>query len=194
MTHTYRDPEARGQRPLAGLLLTLLVIPLLILPAVVRGGFSSGDALILAVVTILGLLVAGAVYRNQSFGVCSEIRLDDDGTCELETKRRVLRLHVHEIYAVRYHPETDESSESYEIRCKDGKLHVERTMTDFLDFVRRLKMLNPGVDLIRFPADAGFALERTDRAGIDVGRFIRSAFFPAVVVLLLIWVAVQNGH
>jgi hypothetical protein len=54
-------------------------------------------------------------YRRLVYGTCGEIRLGDDGTCELETKRTVIRLHVNDLRCVRYSPETDEQIESYTI-------------------------------------------------------------------------------
>src|SRR6266498_2532198 len=68
------------------------------------------------------------VYRHHHYGTCSEIRLSDEGICELETKRRV-------------------------IRQQGGKLAVNEEMTAFADFLSRLKALNPAVDLTSFPAD-----------------------------------------
>ena len=132
-------------------------------------------------------------YRRQVYGICGEIRLGDDGTCELETKRRVIRLHVNEIHSVRYWRETDEQSESYTIHSTSGKLDVEKEMTGFADFLTRLKTLNPAVDLASFPTGAwpGLGQPATSR-GTLVRHFIRSALFPLIVISLLVYLASQT--
>lgn len=133
-------------------------------------------------------------YRRQVYGICGEIRLGDDGTCELEAKRRVIRLHVHDLRSVRYSPETDEDSESYTIHYRSGKLHVGPRMTGFADFLTRLKTLNPAVDLASFPAGAwpGLGQPATKERDTLVRRFMRGALFPLIVISLLTILASQT--
>jgi hypothetical protein len=132
-------------------------------------------------------------YRKQAYGTCGEIRLGDDGTCELETKRRVIRLHVNDLRSVRYRRKTDEQSESYTIHYRGGKLDVGPRMTGFADFLTRIKTLNPAVDLASFPAGAwpGLGQPATTR-GTLVRRFMRSALFPLIVISLLVYLASQT--
>ena len=133
-------------------------------------------------------------YRQQAYGRCGEIRLGDDGTCELETPRRVIRLHVNELRSVRYSRETDDQSESYTIHYRSGKLDVGKEMTGFADFLTRLKTLNPAVDLASFPADAwpGLGQPATRERGPLVRRFMASALFPLIVISLLVYLASQT--
>ncbi len=134
------------------------------------------------------------VYRHHHYGTCSEIRLSDEGICELETKRRVIRLHVNEIRSVRFSPESGESCKSYTIRHQGGKLAVNEEMTAFADFLSRLKALNPAVDLTSFPADTwpGLGGPTPERSG-PVRRFLTSALFPLIVIALpLVYLASQT--
>jgi hypothetical protein len=132
-------------------------------------------------------------YRRLDYGSCGEIRLGDDGTCELETKRRVIRLHVHDLRSVRYQRETDEQRESYTIHYPGGKLHVGKQMIGFADFLTRVKTLNPAVDLNSFPADTwpGAGQSMTEERGTLVGRLMRSTLFPLIVISLLVYLASQ---
>jgi hypothetical protein len=132
LIHTYRDTEfvrARFVGPLyVGSLLLVVSIPFL---AMLASGslFTTGNPQFLAV--LIGILFFTSltslfIYRHHTYGRCCEIRLGDDGTCDLETKRRVIRLHVNEILSVQYRPETDEGSEYYNIHYRGGKLQVTR--------------------------------------------------------------------
>jgi hypothetical protein len=120
---------------------------------------------------------------------CREIRLGDDGTCELET-RRVTRLHVGEIRSVRYTRDPESKREDYTIKYRDGSLQVGEEMTGFADFLTRLRALNPALDLSSFPPSwptpvAPRPVEKPD----PVNRFFRSALFPLIVVILLVYLA-----
>jgi hypothetical protein len=132
-------------------------------------------------------------YRHEYYGTCSEIRLSDDGTCELETKRQIIRLHVNEIRSVEFSPEDDENCESYIICYQGGKLDVSKEMTAFADFLTRLKALNPAVDLTSFPADTwpGLGGPAPERSG-PVRRFVTSAVFPLIVIAFLVYIAIQT--
>jgi hypothetical protein len=137
------------------------------------------------------LVLVYIVHRAQQYRGCSEIRLSDDGTCELDTPRRSIRVHVSEIRSVRYSPETDDSSESYSIRYRDGSLHVAKGMTGFADFLIRLKALNPALDLSSFPSAWPTLKERTPEKLGSVNR-LRGALFPLIVVILIVYLASQT--
>lgn len=199
MIHTYRDTEFIrvrfvGPRYVSPL---LLVVSIPFLAMLASGSlFTTGDAEFLAV--LIGILFFTSltslfIYRHHTYGLCCEIRLGDDGTCDLETKRRVIRLHVNEILSVQYRPETDEGSEYYNIHYRDGKLHITKEMSGFSDFLTRLKTLNPAVDLSSFPASA-----RSDSGTpaseppLRPDRFLQSALFPLLVIAALAWLASQT--
>jgi hypothetical protein len=133
-------------------------------------------------------------YRHDQYGICGEIRLSEDGTCELETNRAVIRLHVNEVSSVRYRRETDEQNESYTIHYRSGKLGVSKQMTSFADFLTRLKTLNPAVDLSSFPAGAwpGLGQPATEKRGTLVRRYTGGALFPLIVISLLVYLASQT--
>src|SRR6266511_2649446 len=97
--------------------------------------------------------------------MCGEIRLSDDGRCELETKRQVIRLHVNQIRSVKYWRDDESDRESYTIRYQGGKLKVSDGMTLFPDFLARLQRLNPALDVTTFPADAWPELRTPAAAG-----------------------------
>jgi hypothetical protein len=116
MIHTYRDPDVLSFR--LWHLSFFLFVPIFLFAPLALGWvpFTKGAVLFAALGGIPFLLAPYFFYRSQYYGRCSEIRLSDDGTCELETKRRVIRLHVNQIRSVQFSPEGDESRESYTIR------------------------------------------------------------------------------
>ena len=120
------------------------------------------------------------------------IRLSDDGTCELETKRRVVCLHANEIRSVAY--SASDAGESYKIHYQGGYLPVTTAMTGFPDFLARLKTLNPAVDLTSFPPDAwpGLGAPATDQRGTSVSRRIGGALFSVGAVVALVWLAIET--
>jgi hypothetical protein len=193
MIHTYHEPatpEGGGRRFLSSGFFLLLVIAAVVFAAASTLGSASWDdveglgslAVFFAVLCVLGLL-------HERYRWCREIRLSDDGVCELETKRRVIRLHVSEIRYVEYGRADESDRESYTIRYRGGKVHVSDRMTGFSDFLARLKMLNAGVKLTGFPTDAWPGLEM---AATSAGRRVRAAVFPLIVTSLLIYLASQT--
>jgi hypothetical protein len=126
--------------------------------------------------------------RKYRYDRCSEIRLGDDGTCELETRRQVIRLHVNEIRSVLYWPESDETGEHYTLYYQGGELQLNKGMEGFNDFLRRLKRLNPAVDpsSSSFPYGARSAFRRqlTDRSST---QFHESWLFALLVGCLLVY-------
>ena len=191
MIHTYREPnpvESAGRR-FSGFFLLLIIVALLFAASSALGSAGWDDveglgslAVFFAVVCVFGLL-------HERYRWCREIRLSDDGMCELETKRRVIRLHVNQIRSVDYSRDSESDRESYTIRYQGGKVHVSERMTGFSAFLASLKMLNPGVRLIGFPVEAWPGLEI---AATSTGRRIRAAVFPLIVVSLLIYLASQT--
>ncbi len=107
--------------------LTLAVMaPLLILATLgsIFISFGRNDAIVIALLIGFTSVFGYAWYRHEHYRTCSEIRLSDDGTCELETKRRLIGLHVNEIRSVQLSPESDDRDESYSVRYQGGKLAV----------------------------------------------------------------------
>jgi hypothetical protein len=194
--HTYRDPKVLRNR-LFGPSSLAFVVAGVILLVPVDFRWSPPDAIPFLVFLGLVLVVGVANYRREQYSDCGEIRLDDDGTCEFETKGRVTRIHVHEIKAVRYWRDYESENEQYTIVYQGGKLSVSQRMTAFLDFLTRLKTLNPAVDVSSFPALLADARPELGAPGAaehrsSVSRFLRSALFPLIVVSALIWLAIQT--
>ena len=196
MIHSYRDPEALKRTfwgpNLGGFgVLALLVVVL----SFVWSQLTWSDAQGLGLFVGCLFLFVPFAYRHHYYGTCEEIRLSDDGTCEPDTKRRTIRLHVNQIRSVVYGRgrSSEGDGEFYSIRYEGGKLYVDERMTDFRDFLDRLRTLNPAVDLSTFPADAwpGLATSADARAAA-LRRGVRGALFPASVVILLIWLAVET--
>lgn len=140
--HTYRDPDAFRYNALGPRLLAVCFLFLLLASNVVINRFTWADALILAFCAA-GLLAAYVNFRGERERSCGEIRLSADGTCELERKRGVIRLHVSEIQSVTYWRDSENKGEHYTIHYRGGKLRVSQRMNGFLDFLTRLKTLNP---------------------------------------------------
>src|SRR5262249_8804189 len=117
----------------------------------------------------------------------------DDGTCELETKRQVIRLQVNQIESVKYENDPDARADYY-IRYQGGSIPVNRAMTGFPDFVSRLETLNPAVDLTSFTTKSWPNLRpaTSDARRTDVTHFLRSALFPLIVMSLLLYLASQT--
>ena len=73
-------------------------------------------------------------------------------------------------------------------------------MNGFLDFLTRLKTLNPAADLRSFPAfladtlPGGLGDCATGEHANPANRFFRSALFPLLVVAALVWLALQTLH
>jgi hypothetical protein len=190
--HTYRDEEFVRSRffgPLyVGFVLLVFSFPLVsLLTADIP--FTTRAA-VLAVVIGLLFVSQYAAYRHHNYGRCSEIRLGDDGTCELETKRRVIRLHVNEIRSVQFQPETDESGEEITICYQGGSLRVDREMAGLTDFLARLKTLNPGADVTGFRR-AGWSNLRIPwvKEPRLVDRFADGPLFGPLVICLLLYLA-----
>jgi hypothetical protein len=194
MTHTYRDSTILDRKTLRFVLFPLGVF--LAIEALAASAFAHGITWAergegaLAPTLFFGL---GCIcYRRYRYGTCGEIRLSDDGTCELETKRRVVCLHANEIRSVAY--SASDEGESYKIHYQGGYLPVTTAMTGFPDFLARLKTLNPAVDLTSFPPDAwpGLGAPATDERGTSVSRRIRGVLFPVGVVAALVWLAIET--
>ncbi len=196
MIHVYRDAKAREVRFWDFFVPFLLVVGVLVLNLwpfdLWEERFAWDMAAVVAFAAGLALLLGYSAFRRERYQGCREIRLDDDGTCELETTDgRVIRLHVNEIRSVKYSQDSDSDSESYSIRYQGGKLDVADRMTDFSDFLTRLKALNPAVDLTTFPPRSWPGLVGPTEEPGHLRRFVQSALFPAIVIVLLVYTA---GH
>ena len=150
MTHVYRPKESQH-----GLLvrLGLAAVQLVFFAAAIVGtviwvawAWHQGPGQVLFAVGI-PLLFWGSGYRNHHYRSCQEIRLSDDGRCELHAKRQVVRLYVSRIKSVRDGTGDEDVSYHYLIRYAGGKMNLYGDWPDFDDFVARLETLNPYVDL-----------------------------------------------
>lgn len=201
MIHTYRDADVFRTGYWNGAIPSVLSFCLLVL--IVFGPLAAGwfpfnwiFAVAAGAFTVLVLIGMYNQRRREQYGNCGEIRLDDDGTCELETKRRVIRIHASEIQSVKYWRDSESEREHYTIHYRGGKLHVAERMTGFRDFLTRLKTLNPAVNLTSFPAllvDAWpTAGEQATEERTFMSRFLRSALFPLIVISMLVYLAIQT--
>lgn len=194
MTHTYRDSTILDHKALQFVLFPLvvfLVIAALAASALVHGvTWAERGEGALGLTLLFGFGYVS--YRRHRYGTCGEIRLSDDGTCELETNQRVFRLHVNEVRSVAYSASGE--GESYKIHYDGGYLPVTAGMAGFADFLARLKTLNPAVDLSSFPPDAwpGLRAPASDERGTSMGRRIRGALFPVGCVAGLVWLAIET--
>jgi len=100
--------------------------------------------LFLGVVMLIGLpLVA---YWLSTY--CREIRLGEDGFCEFETRRRVVRTLVAELASVK--EEVDEDGDrNYYLRFRDGSRLWTCGLAEFDDFLTRIEALNPSIEINR---------------------------------------------
>jgi hypothetical protein len=192
MMHTYRDPNVLEGRALAfalgGMVLWLPLIAVIVSVLFVK---DMWDGLrFYAWILPLPFLFAYLTYRHHAYGLCKEIRLADDGICELTTWRRVIRLHVNQIKAVEYRRDSEDETESYVIRYSGGKLAVRDRMTNFPDFLARLKALNPAVDLASFPVSGPRSTSAPESQRVPMT--LRSVVFPVAVIALVAWLAVET--
>lgn len=191
---TYRDPDA-GKRvgsPLWPILLLVLLVLLASLPLV--GSLDWSDVAAPAILIAAVLMVHRAVERNRRDVKCIEVRLDDGGTCELETADHVTRIHVSEIRAVEYRRDSENRTESYVIRYRNGKAELGGNTTDFADFLERLTTLNPGVDVSSFPRIVAETLPNaaSSEHRSPLATFLRSGLVPLGAILLIVYLASQT--
>jgi hypothetical protein len=100
--------------------------------------------LFLGVAMLIGLPLSA--YWLSTY--CNEIRLGDDGFCEFETRRRVVRAHVAELESVK--EEVDEDGDrNYYLRLRDGSRLWTCGLADFDDFLHRIEAMNPSVEIKR---------------------------------------------
>jgi hypothetical protein len=152
--HTYRERESDLQPGYA--LLALLLFFVFSLQAVFQG-LTLAELVLPAALIVLLVFGGYFTYKKAQYGTCREIRLSDDGTCELVTRAETIRVHVSEIRAVQYHRDNESEECDYStIYYRGEKLRVSRRMGAFPDFLMRLRTLHPDVKLSGFPflADA----------------------------------------
>ena len=193
MIHTYRDMTAPGGRSLAvQTAATAVLFPVgwIALFVYAGAGFELvwDDVLFLAPFVVVPPVFMFLAYRHQSRAVCREIRLDDHGTCELETIRRVIRLHVNEITAVKYQRDSEDGTGSYDIRYAGGKLAVSEKMTNFSDFLARVSAANPAVSVTDVPADLLARRARKEQSR----SFATSVLFPLLFAGLVVWLSLKT--
>ena len=193
MIHTYRDMNAPGGRSLAvaaagmGVLVPVGSIAFF---AFAGPGFPRtwSEVLILAHFVVVPPVFLFLAYKYDSRVSCNEIRLDDHGTCELETRRRLIRLHVNEITAVKYQRDSEGGTGSYDIRYAGGKLVVSEKMTNFSDFLARLSAANPAVSVTDVPADLLARRARREQSR----SFATSVLFPLLFAGLVVWLSLKT--
>jgi hypothetical protein len=196
--HTYRDAAVYGSNRSSQIWLGFgLMVPLLLGLFVFTGSrFTWTEVGMLGGFTGFAFAATYSAHRREHYGSCGEIRLHNDGTCELETKRQVIRLNVSEIRSVKYWRDSETESEHYTIDYQGGNLRVTERMTGWLDFLTRLATLNPAVDLTSFPAVVVDALPNRGGQATEerapMGRFMRNALFPLIVICALVWLAIQT--
>jgi hypothetical protein len=188
MIHIYQEAEKVKTSLIAVAPLTLVVIAALGIRDFTLVNIAIGAGVI---GLVLGLVKVIGKWSDDR--TCTEIRLSDDGTCELQMKHRVIRLHVVQIRSVQYASDSETGREHYTIRFVTGKAVVSDRMADFDDFLTRLKSLNPTADLRSFPARRWPGLNAPEvDGGTNLVRIIRSALFPVSVIGLIIYLAVQT--
>jgi hypothetical protein len=148
--YVYREEPARGGRTdslLAGVVAGAAVaaIPIASIVEGSHDGFTRGDALRSALWVGIALAVVCLLYKRHYDVACREVRLDADGTCEFETRRRLIRLHVNEIQSVKYRCGDESDWESYTVRFPTGKIELNDRMSNVLEFLARLERMNPAV-------------------------------------------------
>jgi len=188
--HTYRDGKAFrndfvSARP--SLVVSLAVIVAVVLIGAQSAGVSWADEGASVALTVLAVIL---IRLWGSYRTCGEIRLSDDGTCELETTHRVVRLHVNEIRSVQYR--RDEGVERYTIHYQGGKLRATQRMTGLHDFLTRLKALNPAVNLTSIHKWPDLSTPATDGHGTGTNIRIRDLLFPLTVIAFLVLIAFET--
>jgi hypothetical protein len=191
MVHSYGvDSRASKHKP-AALVVTLVNGVFVVLAGgTIINAFRHGVGPGVGVVGVIGG-IAWAVYHARQ-GVCREIRLSDEGTCELETGRRVILLHVNQINAVEYDEDPETGHESYKITYRGGRVGLHDGIADLNDFCARLNALNPAVDLSSCPGWQSAAGAESSSRGVM--RVVGSALFPLFVVIMIAtiaWVTVR---
>jgi hypothetical protein len=106
----------------------------------------------------------------------------------------VTRIDVSEIRAVEYRRDSENGTESYVIRYRNGKAELGGNTTDFPDFLRRLTTLNPGIDVSSFPRIVAETLPNaaSSEHRSPLATFLRSGLFPLGAILLIVYLASQT--
>jgi hypothetical protein len=178
MVHTYRDTSDRQQSAAAmvvGLVCVGTFVVLFgwgIVTDFANGAIWSGMGLLAFVV-----VVVRAMHKSRQRG-CVEIRLSDDGTCELETRGGLIRLHVNQISAIKYREDDEGDGGVYTIRYRGGKATIRDWLEQHPDFFVRLEALNPAVDLLGVPG-------APSQPRGPLIPSLRSVLFPGFIVIML---------
>jgi hypothetical protein len=166
MIHTYGLPEQREQPwPRNGLLriaakgfvystlaFFAVVFGILWIPGVLwitlHGTVTGGD--VFGAVAGVGIwLFAVFTMLMGLYTECEEIRLGDDGTCEFETRRRIVRAQVAEIASVKERFDDEADAYWFQIRLRGRRSLTTYAMPDIEDFLTRIKAMNPAIDIKR---------------------------------------------
>jgi hypothetical protein len=192
--HAYRNHQRDGRRfgdavfGLAWLFGGLVVVAI--------GESFFGDSLRLLVVSAPVLFVWMAPFYAHFFRRYYEIRLSDEGSCEFRGALRSKHLRAQQIISVQRNASRicrseDDEAEHTLLRFQGGSLVVVQPVDGFEDFLTRLQALNPAIDVTGVPDDARPSLEApaTEEPGTFVQRFFRSALFPLLVIVLILYLA-----
>jgi hypothetical protein len=179
MVHTYRV-DRREQRARILAVTLFYGFGAVLLGAGLVNAFRDRVVWGVAWAAVLGAIVR-AVYRR--WGWCCEIRLSDEGTCELKTTwRQVIRLHVNQINAVQY--AEDEGTEHYTLKHDGGSVDIGY-IKDLDDFLAQLKALSPAVDLSSCPGWPEDAATARGRADLDLSNIL----FPLFIISMIAAIA-----
>lgn len=95
---------------------------------------------------------------------CKAFRLEDDGTCEFETRWRVIRTHVAQIKSVK-ESVYDDGGRSWDLIFRDRSMLLISGSADFDDFLSRIETKNPAIEIKRERSWRERRREKKRRAG-----------------------------
>ena len=201
MVHTYRNHRRNGRYPAHAVVAVAWLIGGLVWVAAVET--FVGDSLLLVVISAPLLVFWMSPIYAHFFRRYYEIRLSDEGSCEFRgALRRSKQLRAQQIVSVernatRVWRKEDDDDEHTLLRFQGGSLVVVQPLDGFDDFLTRLQALNPAVQVhgeapSSVPAESpGQGKPATPERGL-VNRFMHSALFFLIVILVLVYVASQT--
>ena len=195
MVHTYRNHGRNGRHPGDAVFAVVWLFGGLVWVAVFEG--FVGESLLLLVLSVPVLVLWMSPFYAHFFRRFYEIRLSDEGSCTFVGALRGKHLRAQQITSIErnasrvWRSEADEAEHTL-VRFQGGSLVVVQPVDGFEDFLTRLQALNPIIDLSGSLADGRprpvppGAEEQVATRG---NRFMRSAFFPLIVISLLVYLA-----
>jgi hypothetical protein len=151
--HTYRNASRGRSTPISEVIFaTLFLAPAV---ALLYGMIFEAEARFSGAVwwvafvafLVLSVLWSWPVYETL-FRCCYEIRVGDDATCQLRSPLRRTRLQAQEIISL--YPGWVVNDECHTVlRYRGGRRFIVQPVEGFSDFLKRLRALNPNVDVQR---------------------------------------------